>query len=275
VFATRSAGLRRLSTVLLAAVMLASALVTTASAQRRFMRGFVRSSEWQYDGRFIFCRVAYQEAPYGDGGGWDVDYPQADSNLPWRMRQLTTVPVSMDSRGEPKHVVVTLKDPNLFKCPFIMMTEVGALSLDATDATNLRLYLEKGGFLWADDFWGEYAWDVWEHEMGKVFPGAQMKDVPLTHPLFNMVYKITEIPQIPSLGSWYSLGFDTSERRDSRTPHIRALMDEHDRIMVVASHNTDFGDAFEREGEDRAYFNTFAGKAYSFGVNVIVYAMTH
>ena len=256
-------------------MVLASALVTTASAQRRFMRGFARSSEWKYDGQFIFCRVAYSEGSYGDRGGWDVDYPQADSNLPWRTRQLTTMPVSLDSRGEPNHVVVTLKDPNLFKCPFIMMTEVGALYLDETDAVNLRLYLEKGGFLWADDFWGSYAWDVWEHEMNKVFPGVTFKDVPLNHPLFHMVYN-TKPTQIPSLGSWYNLGFDTSERgADSRPAHIRAIMDANDRIMVVVSHNTDYGDAFEREGQDRAYFNTFAGDAYAFGINVLVYSMTH
>jgi hypothetical protein len=275
VFLMRARFHRRLAIGLLAAVALAGALITPASAQRRFQRGFVRSSEWKYDGQFIFCRVAYSEGSYGDRGGWDVDYPQADSNLPWRMRQLTTVPVSMDSRGEPNHVVVTLKDPNLFKCPFIMMTEVGALYLDEEDTANLRLYLEKGGFLWADDFWGSYAWDVWEHEMNKVFPGVQHKDVPLSHPLFHMVYK-TQPTQIPSLGSWYGLGFDTSERgADSRPAHIRAIMDDNDRIMVLVSHNTDYGDAFEREGEDRAYFNEFAGKAYAFGVNVIVYAMTH
>ena len=39
-----------------------------------------------------------------------------------------------------------------------MMTEVGALYMDDTEAARLRDYLLKGGFLWADDFWGEYAW---------------------------------------------------------------------------------------------------------------------
>ena len=36
-----------------------------------------------------------------------------------------------------------------------------------------------------------------------------------------------------------------------------------------------FGDAFEREGDDRRYFDRFAAEGYAFGVNVIVYAMTH
>ena len=41
------------------------------------------------------------------------------------------------------------------------------------------------------------------------------------------------------------------------------------------THNTDFGDAFEREGDMREYFLAFAGKGYAVGVNVILYALTH
>ena len=40
-------------------------------------------------------------------------------------------------------------------------------------------------------------------------------------------------------------------------------------------HPRDFGDAFEREGDDRAYFLKFAPDGYAFGVNTIVYSMTH
>ena len=36
-----------------------------------------------------------------------------------------------------------------------MMTEVGAAYLDQAEADALRTYVDKGGFLWADDFWGE------------------------------------------------------------------------------------------------------------------------
>ena len=45
--------------------------------------------------------------------------------------------------------------------------------------------------------------------------------------------------------------------------------------MVLMTHNTDFGDAFERESDDRRYFDTFAGPGYAFGINVLLYAMSH
>src|SRR5262245_5938998 len=88
--------------------------------QRGRVQQFVRP--WMYDGAFVFCRLAFREAPDGDGGGWQVDYPKADMNFPWRLGQLTTTPISRDSRGEANHVVVTAMDPHLFECPFVMMT---------------------------------------------------------------------------------------------------------------------------------------------------------
>ena len=46
--------------------------------------------------------------------------------------------------------------------------------------------------------------------------------------------------------------------------------------MVIATHNTDNGDGWEREGESAYYFKTFSEKiAYPLGINIIFYAMTH
>ena len=71
-------------------------------------------------------------------------------------------------------------------------------------------------------------------------------------------------------------GGGTSERgRDSATPHVRAVSDRDGRVLVVMTHNTDFGDAFEREGDSREYFERFAGAGYAFGVDTLLYAMTH
>jgi hypothetical protein len=264
----------------LSVLMSASALPMQGRRGRGF--GFGRqvpiNNTWIYDGSFVFCRVAFRQNPYGDGGGWSVDYPRADMNLPFRMGQLTTVPISRDPTGEPNHVVITLTDPHLFQCPFIMMTEVGALLMDPEEASQLRTYLEKGGFLWADDFWGEYAWQVFEREIRKALPANEfpLTDVPLTDPLFHTVYNVKYIPQIPSINFWFGSGLQTSERgADSAQPHVRAIRDSTGRILVVITHNTDFGDAFEREGDDRRYFDRFAAEGYAFGINVIVYAMTH
>jgi hypothetical protein len=257
------------------------ALVTASSAApQRWRRSFGVSSTspWLYDGRFIFCRLAFEQSPDGDGGGWFVDYPRADLNFPFRLGELTETPISHDDRGQPNHVVLTATDPHLFECPFVMMTEPGGAWFSDDDAAALRKYLDKGGFLWVDDFWGEYAWAVWERELRKILPSGEFPiyDVPLDHLIFRTQYHLQAIPQIPSINFWLGSGFQTSERYgDSAVPHVRAVNNARGDIMVLMTHNTDFGDAFEREGEDRRYFDTFATVGYAFGVNVYLYAMTH
>jgi hypothetical protein len=255
-------------------------LAATAAAQRRRGGGgggfFVRPVNPPYDGAFQFCRIMFRQNPNGDGGGWSVDYPRADVNLTYRLSELTATSVSRDSRGDYNHAVFQLTDPQLYKCPFIMMTEVGALYMDDAEAAQLRDYLLKGGFLWADDFWGEYAWSVWESQIAKALPEYRSIDIPLSHSLFHMLYQVKEVPQIPSINSWFGLGGSTSERgAESAVPHARGIFDERGNMMVLATHNTDFGDAFEREGENRAYFDRFAGVGYAFGINTLLYAMTH
>jgi hypothetical protein len=93
--------------------------------------------------------------------------------------------------------------------------------------------------------------------------------------IFRTQYPLRTIPQIPSITSWFASGFRTAERYDATVPHVRAVNNARGDIMVLMTHNTDFGDAFEREGEDRQYFDTFATVGYAFGVNVYLYAMTH
>ena len=231
-----------------------------------------------FDGSFQFCRIAFRRAGNGDGGGWDVDFPRADQNLSVRLSELTKTPVSFDERKEPNHLLLQLNQPELFRCGFIMMTEVGSVYLDDDESENLRNYLLKGGFLWADDFWGEYAWAIWESQIRKVLPSNAypIVDLPLEHPIFHQVLNVSKVPQIPSIGGSQWRYGNTSERgADSAVPHIRGILNEHGRVMVLITHNTDFGDAYEREEDDPDYFKTFSVDGYAFGINALVYAMTH
>jgi hypothetical protein len=266
--------------VLLAVVLAAS----TAFAQRRRggggfgFRALRMATPESFDGGFNFCRVMLQQSRDGDGGNWAVDYPRADINLSIRFSELTRARISTDSSGEPNHIVLRLTDEVLFQCPFIMMTEVGSVYFGEDEAEKLREYLLKGGFLWADDFWGTYAWEVWVREFSKVLPRAQypMVDLPLDHPIFHQQFEVKKVAQIPSINHWYGSGGGTSENySDSAEPHARAILDSHGRIMVLITHNTDFGDSFEQEGADPRYFYTFSVDGYAFGINALLYALSH
>jgi hypothetical protein len=265
-------------------VLFVMLLSVSALAQRRFGRGFgfgapIRLATPQsFDGSFNFCRVMFDRSPDGDGAGWGVDYPRADANLSIRLSELTKTRISRDAAGEPNYVVIRLTDDALFQCPFIMMTEVGAVYFSPEESARLREYLLKGGFLWADDFWGSYAWEIWQREFDKVLPRAEypMVDLPLTHPVFRSQFVIKRIPQIPSINYWMGSGGGTSERgADSAEPHARGIFDHHGNMMVCVTHNTDLGDAFEREGDDPRYFYEFSVEGYALGIDVLLYAMTH
>ena len=261
------------------AVFAVVGLLATAEAQRRG-RGFgayIRTpTPESFDGRFNFCR-AFSYGSMGDSGGWLVDYPRADINLSIRLSELTKTQISTDAAGEPNHLVVRLTDPELFQCPFVMMTEVGTTYFGPDEAQRLREYLLKGGFLWADDFWGSYAWAHWQSEFSKVLPPAEypVRDLPMDHPIFRTQFIVNRVPQIPSINHWYRYN-DTSERgADSDVAHAKGVFDPKGRLLALVTHNTDIGDSWEREGDDRTYFYTFSVEGYGLGINVLLYAMTH
>jgi hypothetical protein len=273
----RVSGVARWAAVALLIVMCAGAVSARQFRRSRFGGALRMPTADSFDGSFSFCRIMFQSSRGGDGGNWSVDYPRADINLSMRMSELTKTRISIQPGGEPNHLVLTLTDPALFQCPFIMMTEVGAAYFAPDEAAKLREYLQKGGFLWADDFWGEYAWDHWVNEFSKVLPPPeyQILDLPKDHPLFRAQFEIKRIPQIPSINFWAGSGGGTSERYDSEEPHARGISDRNGRLMVLITHNTDVGDSWEREADDPDYFYRFSVDGYAFGINVLLYAMTH
>jgi hypothetical protein len=275
---------RRRPIILFLAGVVALVLAVRADAQfRQRGRSFgnlgigTLATDRDFDGGFHFCRVWFRSDFRGDGGNWSVDYPRADINLSLRLSELTRTNVSM-TNGEPNPLLIRLTDDVLFRCPFVMMTEVGSAYFDEQEAERLREYLLKGGFLWADDFWGSFAWEWWTAQFGKVLNPAEYPiiDLPSSHPLFSSQFVIQKVPQIASINYWAGSGGDTSERGpDSAQAHARAILDKHGNIMVLMTHNTDLGDSFEREADDPQYFYQMSVPGYAFGVNTLLYALTH
>ena len=266
--------------VLLAACVLVAAI--TAEAQLRRGRSFSNlrvAAPEDFDGTFQFCRVVFRNGPNGDynSGSWEVDFPRADINLSIRLSELTKTRVGRDINGDPSNVLIRLTSPEIFSCPFIMMTEVGAADLSANEISHLREYLLKGGFLWADDFWGTDAWEWWEEVIGEVLPRSEYPVIELRpdHPLYRVQFLLKETPQIANIGHWSRYGDGMERGSDSPRADTRAILDRQGNIMVLMTHDSDFGDSFEREADDPNYFleNSFPG--YAFGINSLLYAMTH
>ena len=191
----------------------------------------------------------------------------------------TSTRISRDTDGSPNYYVVRPGDDQLFNCPVIFASDAGTIGFTAPQADRLRQYFLKGGFLWADDFWGTAAWENWEYQIGRVLPPDEfpIEDVPLDDPILRSQFELKEIPQITNIQFWRQWnGTNTSERaEDSADVHFRAIRDSHGRIMVLMTHNTDVADSWEREGEDPDFFYQFSPRGYALGVDVLLHVLTH
>lgn len=212
---------------------------------------------------FYFTRGAYSGG--GWRSGWATDAPQADRWIINVIKRLTLLDVY------PRENYVAFDDPDLRRFPFLYILEVSSMGLSDAEVQGLRDYLLAGGFLMVDDFWGSSEWAAWEREIRAVLPEYDIVEISPDHPIFETVYKVDEVLQVPNVGN--ARRGITSER-DGTVPHLRGIFDDKGRLMVAINWNTDIGDAWEW-AEDPYYPVTYSTYAYKMAANFFVYAMTH
>jgi hypothetical protein len=188
---------------------------------------------------------------YRGGGDWYAN-PTALPNLLRAVRERTDIEVA------DRPATVSLEDEDLFLYPMIHMTGHGRVVFSDTEAATLRRYLERGGFLWADD---NYGMDRYLREqLDRVLPGAPLVELPFDHEIYHSFY------DLPS-------GLPKIHEHDGGPPHgYGAFLDG--RLVVFYSFNTDIGDGLE----DAEVHNDPPEKheaALKMGVNIVAYALTH
>jgi len=229
---------------------------------------------------FTFVRIIRDRDPYGSwsAGSWITDFPDSDLNLSFRLQQMTSMKVDPDGR------VLRLTDPDLSNYPWIYMVEPGALLLRDEEVPVLRNYLLNGGVLMADDFWGEVHGRAFERQIKRVLPEREFVELPMDHPLFHCVFDLKGPKnklQTPNYrtgenSQYTGVTWEYHDGEQCTEMHVRAILDDQGRIMIIATHNTDNGDGWEREGEYEYFFREFSEKrAYPLGINIIFYVMTH
>ena len=146
--------------------------------------------------------------------------------------------------------------------PWIYMVEPGRLLFTDEEVVALRKYLLNGGFLMADDFWGEVQWDNFARQIKRVFPDREFVELPMEHPVFHTVFDM-QMPkqklQVPNIrvgmeSQYTGITWEYHDGEECREVHIRGIFDDKGRMIVIACHNTDNGDGWEREGEDHYFF---------------------
>lgn len=264
------------------------ALAAGALAQRGFRYGGLDIEEegprprFPSSAEFHFIRVEYNDLPEfrrGFGfssrnargqGWWIVDWPDADDHFSLGVGRLTRV-----ETGDPRHLGLT--DDHLFDYPWIYATQTAWWDLSDAEIARLREYLLRGGFLVTDDFWGE-DWELFARTMARLFPNTAITDIPESDAVMHVVYDIREqdrtwIPGTRHL--WRGAGGQIIVRQPpGTTPAWRAMYDDRERVMVAINYNTDVGDAWEY-ADAPFYPENMTTLAYHYGVNYLVYSMTH
>ena len=195
-------------------------------------------------------RLTVARLQYDGGGDWYAN-PSSIPNLLAAIRERTSLPVE---RSEAR---VTLMDDKLWDYPFLHMTGHGNVKFTDAEVVRLREYLQRGGFLHADDNYGLD--ESFRREMKRVFPDRELVDVPLSHPIYHDVYdfpkglpKIHEHDGKPSRGFGIFLG---------------------ERLAVYYSYSSDLGNGWE---DTETYHDPVAlhEAALRMGINLFVYAVT-
>jgi hypothetical protein len=197
---------------------------------------------------------------------WQTDGPAAEQNLSRRLKTATSIEV-----GDP--VAITLEDPRLWQYPWIYFVEPGQLRLKDTEVPILREFLLRGGTATFDDFHGPYEWENLALELKRVFPDREITELKPPHPIYSCFYQVDHYPQIPGLGSFLN---GRTWEKGGFVPHLRAILDDRQRPMVLINWNTDMGDGWEwSNAEEYPGYIRNTAEAYRMGINEVVYTLTH
>jgi hypothetical protein len=279
-------GPRRRTALLVAAGLMLVAGAAWAEREFRVLRGFEAHADytelppdWDKPAGFVVARLMYPSGGFGFGFGrgggnwrqggttWAVDYPKGDRYYASILRRLTTIDVR--SVEQP----VNLEDGNdVFDWPYLIVGLAGSWNLDDDMVAKLRDYLERGGFLFCDSFFGSQQWEGFVEGMNRIFPDRPIQDLPDDHPLFHTVYDLSNRRQVPNMNSL--LGDGRGYLQDGAIPLWKGILDDHGRVMVAIAFNNDISDSFQW-ADDPDYPADAATMGLRLGVNFAVYALTH
>jgi len=257
---SRAKKMSRTVRILIGALVSSALALPVVAAGQDFFRRFLpaRMPAVQYDSHFAFTRIRYGTR-VGGNGGWEHDYPTADKNFSAILDYITNMRVHLDGSN-----ILDLEDPRIFENPVIYMSEPGYWTTDEREATNLRTYLLKGGFIIFDDFDGDAEWRNLVTQMKVVLPEHDFIRLDVTHPIFQSFYGLKSLniphPMLPGIEPVF-LGLFDNNRQSGR-------------MLAIANWNNDIGDYWEWSAEG-LYGEASTADAYRLGVDLLVYEMTH
>jgi hypothetical protein len=159
---------------------------------------------------------------YRGGGDWYAN-PTALPNLVAFVNRETGATIN------PRVATVEVGSPDIFNFPYLYMTGHGNVVFSAQEAQNLRNYLIAGGFLHVDDNYGLDPF--FRREIAKVFPDAELIELPFSHPIYNQKFRFPQGP--PKI-----------HEHDGKRPQGFGIFYQ-DRLVLYYTYEIDLGNGWE------------------------------
>jgi len=184
---------------------------------------------------------------YQGGGDWYANKTALPNLLKFCKDQLN---INFNQEED----VVEPSGKELFNYPYVYLTGHGNIVFSNQDSENIRNYLISGGFLHIDD---NYGLDPFiRPELKKIFPGAELTEIPPDHPVYNQKFKFPK-------------GLPKIHEHDGKPAQGFGIFHEG-RLVVFYSYECDLGNGWE----DQRVHNDPESKrleALRMGANLISY----
>ncbi|OOV19376.1 DUF4159 domain-containing protein [Flavobacterium sp. LM4] len=188
---------------------------------------------------------------YSGGGDWYAN----PTSLPNLIRFCNS---NIQTQIKAKPSTVEPGSPDLLSYPFVHMTGHGNVVFSNSDISNLRNYLNGGGFLHIDD---NYGMDQYiRKEIKKIFPNNNLIEIPASHPIFQKPFPFPN-------------GLPKIHEHDAKRPQAFGIFVEN-KLVLLYTYECDLGDGWEdpEVNNDPAEVRQ---KALKMGANIINYIFTN
>lgn len=199
---------------------------------------------------------------------WAIDWPEAETHITHGVARMSLIDIYTDSR----HLQLT--DPYLFDYPWLFFQQPARGVFSEADVLALREYLLRGGFPLVDDFHGESERAYFMRLARRIFPDRAVIPIPPDDPIMSIHYDLNQNTQIPGERHLYRTPSGDIAAQLAGPQEWLGLYDDSGRLVLAAHFNMDMGDAWQH-ADDPWYPEPMTNLAYRFGVNYMIYAMTH
>jgi hypothetical protein len=203
---------------------------------------------------FVFAQLKHD-------GHWNT-HPGAARSLLQKLGRHSAIPVNL------KRVAVDPARDDLAPYPFLYLTGLDDFHLPPRAVERLRKFVEDGGTLVVNNSLGLATFhQSAQRELGRIFPGEKLTQLPAEHPLYRSLFKIKRVDYSPVLKK-------SRGKERASVPELYGIsFGEARRLGVIYSpHDLE-------AGWNEVYYPLLRGyepaSAQQLGMNIIAYAMTH